>query len=68
MIINIIPLFLNNICQSNLCTQNELNNQICSINNTIIKTHWLTNIIAFKEKYRYGSFAINHKVIYLSNF
>ena len=58
---NDTPFLSNNICQSNPCTQNDLNSQICSINNTIIKTQWLNKIISFDTKYRYGGFSLNSK-------
>ena len=54
------PFIKNEKCQSDPCTQNELNQGICLINNSIIKTQWLNNIVILNErKYRYGSFAIN---------
>ena len=58
---NNTPFLSNNICQSNPCAQNDLNSQICSINNTIIKAQWLNNIISFESKYRYGGFSLNSK-------
>ena len=54
------PFIKNGICQIKPCSKNELKQKICLINNSIIKTQWLNNIIIFNErKYRYGSFALN---------
>ena len=44
------PILKNNIC-INYCSEDDFNNQICSINNTIVKTQWLSNIIWIGDKY-----------------
>ena len=50
------PFNRNEICSSNICSENEE----CFIDNKIIKTQWLNNIIVFNEKnFRAGNFAIN---------
>ena len=50
----------NNNCQSIYCTENEFQNNICLIDNDIIKTQWLNNFIDFKEyRYRYTNMLTN---------
>ena len=39
------PIFKNDKCDSIYCTEEEFNSSRCSVNNEIIKTQWLTNII-----------------------
>ena len=52
------PIFKDNKCNSIFCTKNEFNSSICSIENEIIKTQWLNNIISIEISYlRYVSFA-----------
>ena len=48
-------------CTSNYCSDSELTSNSCSINNTIIKTQWLNDIIIFHNgtKFRAGSLALN---------
>ena len=56
------PIFKENKCQLIYCSQSQFESGECSINNTITKTQWLTDIIVFDQyKLRYGSFAINSK-------
>ena len=44
------------------CTQSQFESGECSINNSIIKTQWLNDIILLDyDKFRYGSFTINSK-------
>jgi hypothetical protein len=50
----------NDGCQLRYCSKDEFDSGDCSIDNQIIKTQWLNDIILFNsEKFRYGSFAIN---------
>ena len=44
------PILKDNECSFSYCTESEFNNNYCSINNTKIKTQWLTNIIIFGDK------------------
>ena len=54
------PYLRSNICSSNICQDNELSDSSCSVDNSIIKTQWLNNILIFNENnFRYGNFAIN---------
>ena len=52
------PILLNNgECVSLNCSENEFKTNYCIINNTIIKTQWLTNIILFGDlDFRYINF------------
>ena len=43
------PILKEGLCIS-YCEKEEFNNQICTINNTIIKTQWLNNIIFLGEE------------------
>ena len=43
------PILKNNACSFSYCTESEFNSNYCSINNTKIKTQWLTNIIIFGD-------------------
>ena len=45
------PILKENSCRLTYCEQSEFNTNICSINNTIIKTQWLNNIIRISEDY-----------------
>jgi hypothetical protein len=55
-----IPYLRGDECSSDICTDDELLNNICSINNSIIKTQWLNNILIFDQyNFRAGNFAIN---------
>ena len=50
----------NRKCQSIYCTENEFKNNICSIDNEIIKTQWLNNFINFNEyRFRFTGMVIN---------
>ena len=46
-----IPILKNGSCVNVFCTQEEFNENICSINNTIVKTQRLNNIIWIGDKY-----------------
>ena len=43
------PILKENTCSFTYCTESEFNNNYCSINNTKIKTQWLSNIIIFGD-------------------
>ena len=43
------PILKDNTCSLSYCTESEFNNNLCSINNTKIKSQWLTNIIIFGD-------------------
>ena len=52
------PILKNNNCEFTYCTESEFNSNYCSVNNTKIKTQWLTNIIIFGDNWaRYINFA-----------
>ena len=52
------PILKNNNCELTYCSEFEFNNNYCSINNTKMKTQWLTNIIIFGDnKARFINFA-----------
>ena len=52
------PILISNDCQLKYCTEAEFDSKVCIINNQIIKTQWLNNIIPFGElSYRYINFA-----------
>ena len=54
------PIYKNGQCQSIYCTESEFKNNICSIENDIIKTQWLNNFIVFDEyNYKYTNKVIN---------
>ena len=54
------PIVKQGKCQLIYCTENEFENNLCSIDNDIIKTQWLNNFINFNEyHYIYTSMAIN---------
>ena len=56
------PIIKNGRCTLVYCTENDFNNNICKIDNKIVKTQWLNNLIIFNDnKYRYCNFAINSK-------
>jgi len=56
------PIIKNEECTLVYCTETEFNNNICKIDNKIVKTQWLNNLIIFDDnKYRYCNFAINSK-------
>ena len=46
-----IPILKNGSCVNVFCTQEEFDENICSINNTIVKTQRLNNIIWIGDKY-----------------
>ena len=52
------PLLVNGECKSQYCSKEQFNSSFCSINNTIMKTQWLNNIIEIGGlNYRYINFA-----------
>ena len=54
------PILIQNECQLIYCSEDKFISGYCSINNTIIKTQWLNNIILLNDyKVRYGSLAVN---------
>ena len=54
------PINKNGQCKSIFCTENEFKNNICSIDNEIIKTQWLNNFINFNEyRFRFTGMVIN---------
>ena len=54
------PIYKNGQCQSIYCTESEFKNNICSIENDIIKVQWLNNFIVFDEyNYRLTNKVIN---------
>ena len=55
------PILVNGVCKLQYCTETEYENEFCIIDNDIIKTQWLSNIIRFDDLYRFVSFAINSK-------
>ena len=57
------PILTSTGCKMQYCTKSEFDSGDSSINNTIIKTQWLNDIILFDfdKNIRYGSFTINSK-------
>ena len=57
------PILTSNGCKMQYCTKSEFDSGECSINNDIIKSQWLNDIILFdfNKTIRYGSFTINSK-------
>ena len=56
-----IPIKKDGQCQLIYCTETEFNNNICSIDNDIIKTQWLNNFIIINEensRYRFTGMVI----------
>ena len=54
------PILIGDECQRTYCTEDNFTSGYCKINNDIIKTQWLNDIITFDfDKLRYGSLAIN---------
>ena len=54
------PYLRNNACSSIICQDNELLDNSCSIDNSIIKTQWINNILIFNDmNYWSGEFAVN---------
>ena len=48
------PILKNKECDSIYCSPEDYNSSVCKVNNTIVKTQWLTNIIQISElKFRY---------------
>ena len=45
-----IPILFDNECKLTYCTAEQFENGVCKINNEIIKTQWLTNIILIGEE------------------
>ena len=56
------PILKDSNCQLIYCDENQFSKNICTINNTIIKTQWLTNIIKISDyNYKYINIASNSK-------
>ena len=56
------PILTSTGCKMQYCTKAQFTSGECSVNNTIIKTQWLNDIILLDyDKFRYGSFTINSK-------
>ena len=54
------PIYKNGYCLSIYCTETEFKNNICSIENDIIKNQWLNNFIVFDEyNFRFTNKVIN---------
>ena len=54
------PYLRNDACSSIICSDDELSSNTCSVDNSIIKTQWLNNILIFNQyNFRAGNFAIN---------
>ena len=54
------PIYKDEQCQSIYCTETEFKNNVCSIENEIIKIQWLNNFIVFNEyNYRFTNKVIN---------
>ena len=54
------PIYKNGQCQSIYCTETEFKNNICSIENDILKIQWLNNFIVFDDyNYRFTNKVIN---------
>ena len=52
------PISKNGQCTNEYCTKEQFESKVCLINNTIIKTQWLNNIIFIgNSKFRYINFA-----------
>ena len=52
------PILKNGICSLIYCSEEEYNNETCKIDNEIIKTQWLNNIIRIGDiNFRYVNFA-----------
>ena len=45
------PILKNGECIMDYCSEDDFKNNICSINNTIVKTQWLNNIIWIGDKF-----------------
>ena len=57
-----IPIYSDNYCQLKYCTKEQFDSTYCKIDNQIIKTQWLNNIIIFdSSKFVYGGFTLNSK-------
>ena len=57
-----IPIYSDNYCQLKYCTKEQFDSRYCEIDNQIIKTQWLNNIILFdSSKFLYGGFTLNSK-------
>ena len=54
------PILTKNGCELTYCNESQFSSGDCSINNTIIKTQWLNNIILLNDyNVRFPNFAIN---------
>ena len=55
---NTAPILISKECKMDYCTEEQFNSSYCEINNEIIKTQWLNNIIQIGGlNYRYINFA-----------
>ena len=55
-----LPILKNGICVLDFCTKNEFRNKTCVIDNQIVKTQWLNDIIWIgEENFRYVNIANN---------
>ena len=43
------PIIKNDNCTSIFCNESQFNSGECKLNNSIVKTQWLTNIIKFEN-------------------
>ena len=54
------PIFTENECRLQYCTKAHFDSGYCKIDNSIINTTWLNDIILFDfYKFRFGNFAMN---------
>ena len=61
------PIYKNGQCQSTHCIESEFKNNICSIENDIIKIQWLNNFIVFDEyNYRFTNKVVNDEGDFIS--
>ena len=61
-----IPIKYQNECNLKYCTESEYQNGNCVVNNDIIKSQWLNNIILIGDisyKYSYPYFDLNNNLI-----
>ena len=56
------PILKDNECWLTYCSQSQINTGICTVNNLLIKTQWLNDIIIVGENnYIYVNFATSSK-------
>ena len=56
------PIYASYECQMKYCTKSQFDSGECRIDNSIVKTQWLNDIILLdSDRFRYGSFTINSK-------